>query len=330
MRRSRNAIKSFFETGDTPSREDFADFIDSVFFHNEDTLTASKISDLSEALTPYALKDEIRLKPGLSFAVADLSARDAIPSYLRAWDQEIRVVSEGKSFRLTEGKASGDLADNGNWSALPAEFTDTQVSRLLAGVYINATASISRNRAVIEKGLTADTNINVSWNVSAGDDNITEVTVAGIDGTPGNSGNRTVGLRDSWTFTLRAKRTASDGTPKGDLVKSAGVSAVVPVFYGVSAESTYPEADPYGTGFTKLVQTGRTVPRQSFSPNNQYVWFISTRSGMTVYDENNLAQSGFTETEIDLRLPDGTTEKAYAYVSKTPKTVTGFGYDLRL
>ncbi|BDD13151.1 hypothetical protein FUAX_55830 (plasmid) [Fulvitalea axinellae] len=208
-----------------------------------------------------------------------------------------------------------------------SSFSPEQEARLKEFIYQNATASLSLNKTSFEFGTEAQTVITLTWATNPKDDKITAVTVTDVSN-PAQSGSADVGIRETTSFTLRVKRTKSDGSAVGDIIITRTAYGYVPVFYGVSSENTYADIDPYGAGFTKLVQASRKISQKSFSPTDQYVWFISTDGNLSVYDQSGFKQGDFTKTQIQLTLPDGQKTTAFTYVSDDKKTLSNFGYKL--
>lgn len=205
-------------------------------------------------------------------------------------------------------------------------------------LYKNSVSSISVAPAIGEKGVSVP--LTVTYNILSNDDQFTAATINnGIEsvlefvdnGVQNVSGGSWL---SSLVFVLGMKYSRRNN-PIEEL-KTAGYTAVIPQWSGISALADFTSYAGISAALTKYVQSSPTISRQ-FSPAGQYLWFISTKNNALIHDGNNFTQtignwndgvSEFYKKQISLALNDGTLADVYLYRTRNLKTFGNLTYKI--
>lgn len=229
----------------------------------------------------------------------------------------------------------------GNWKRILTtdDFSTLQVNQLQALVFESGSVTLFDSPGSFEKGVASSTTFtysateNNSVFVSAEYGPVGSQADVTSDGPSGGTETITNATNNvSRKYTVTFSHNGIEGTP---ISKTSTFTAIKPQFFGVSTEETFNNASysTLTTELTKIVQTSGRIPsstgQESFSPTDQFVFFISNTSGLVVKDSNGFPQTDFTETEISIKLANGTIQTGmFQYRTDTIKTLTNFGYEL--
>lgn len=231
----------------------------------------------------------------------------------------------------------------GNWKRILTtdDFSTLQVTQLQSLVFESGSATLSNSGGSFEKGVASSTTFtysateNNSVFVSAEYGPIGSQADVTSDGPSGGTETVTNATNNvSRKYTVTFSHNGINGTP---INKTSTFTAIKPQFFGVSTEETFNNASysTLTTELTKIVQTSGRIPsstgQESFTPNDEFIFFISNTSGLTIKDSNGFPQTDFTETEISIKLADGSTQTGmFQYRSDTIKNVGGDPFGLEL
>lgn len=229
----------------------------------------------------------------------------------------------------------------GSWKRLLTtdDLSDVQIIQLQNLVFVSGSATLSDSPNSFEKGVSTD--VTFTYSATANDsvfvsaeygpsNNLVDVTSDGLSGGTELVENNTNSVSRQYKVIF-----SHNGVEGSAITKNQTFLAIKPQFFGVSTEETFNNAS-YSTltsELTKVVQTSGQIPsstgQELFSPTDQFVFFISNTSGLVVKDSNGFPQTDFTETEISIKLANGTTQTGmFQYRTNTIKTLTNFGYEL--
>lgn len=216
-----------------------------------------------------------------------------------------RLKTEGKVIKsINEADGTITLDDDSIYQVFN-QFTEATADKLKALVYVPATATLSVDKPLFEKGVF--TAFKFNWNVIPNEDIITEVL---FDGSPvANSSNQT--FTSSKTFSKQLRVTLES---EETIIRSVTATEVVPQYIGLTSNDE-PDYSYYGlSNFTKKLQTNN---RHTYNGQitNQYLFFITRSSGLTAKDNKTgfSLKTGawgdvtqfFWKKEIMIKLADG-------------------------
>lgn len=209
---------------------------------------------------------------------------------------------------------------------------------LMALLYKNSVSSISVAPAIGEKGVSVP--LTVTYNILSNDDLFTAATINnGIESVlefvDNGVQNVSGGSRLSSLVFVLGMKYSRRNNPIEEL-KTAGYTAVIPQWSGISALADFTTYAGISAALTKYVQSSQTISRQ-FSPAGQYLWFVSTKNNALIQDGNNFTQtvgnwndgvSEFYKKQISLALNDGTLADVYLYRTRNLKTFGNLTYKI--
>ena len=209
----------------------------------DDRLSVDLLTDLTsttELPLPY---------PGIIVAVADENYD------LYRWNGLDRTQS-ANWILVGSGTGGGSLPNGGTadqllvkqstddgdatWEDVAAvDFSSTHVSRLIALVYEDGTASLSRTPSVFEKNLTAGTNITFTYSSVTNDDTIQSATWDGNDVTSAPNGNETfTGVKTTLSKSYNVTFLNSDGVTTRNDNNAQTATALDPQWKGSATSTT--------------------------------------------------------------------------------------------
>lgn len=217
--------------------------------------------------------------------------------------------------------------------------TDAQIAWIRSQMYQNLSASFSISPTQGERGVAIP--ITVNYNIASNDDVITAASInQGIGSVLANvnAGAKSVSggsktANTTYTLTLNFTR---NGVPQTQTT-NATYNSRVPQWAGWSSAtdfSTYAELEAE-VNLQKYIQSNSAITK-SFSPDGEYIWFITTNATGQILDGNNFVQtvgtwgdgvSEFYRKSLSLTLADGSTSATvYLYRSRNVKTLSNFTY----
>ena len=289
-------------------------------------LTNAQVSKVDPALQSFTETDPV-------FAAS--AAHEITSEDINNWDGKISTIAHNSTTSLN----SGDYQ----------HLTASQLSRVLAGIYLNNISSISVTTPTSptlgfgERGLS--TNVKLTYNINPRDDVFTSALL-------NNTGSQLVTTEVSTEINLGNKVVSETNTmylsftrntiPTTDNTKSATYNAYVPQWCGASVETDFAtyaliETERTAGRFTKSIQSSASI-LNTVTPISKYIWFISNKTGAIIKDEVSGAPyivgawddgvSEFYYKKITaLLLADGTTTSdLYFYRSRQLKTLPSTQY----
>jgi hypothetical protein len=232
----------------------------------------------------------------------------------------------------------------GNWKKVITsnEFSDTQVSQLQALVYVSGSVSLTKSTSTFEKGVETDLTFTYSATennavfVSATygpSDDQQNVTSDGISG-----GSETLSAQTNSVTRVYKVIFTNNGVSGEQSSGNITSTAYIPQYWGVSNSESFDDSTYSNlttSGLTRIVQNSGKLPYSSntfysMNPNDEYIYFISKTSGLSVKDDNGFNHdNGFTETTVSVNLANGSPQTMYQYRSIDKKTFeTAIGYEL--
>ena len=289
----------------------------------DDRLSVDLLTDLTSATElplPY---------PGMIVAVADENYD------LYRWNGLDRTQSSNWIL-VGSGSGGGSLPDGGTadqllvkqsstdgdaqWEDVPAvDFSSTHVSRLIALVYEDGTASLSRTPSTFEKNLTSGTDITFTYSSTLNDDTIQSATWDGNDVTLSPNGSETfTAVKTTLSKAYNVTFLNSDGVTTRNDNNSKTSVAIDPQWSGSSLTSGGFNGSTYAqlnAALDKFVTSGTN--RTITVPAGEYGILLSKKSGggfTSTATNLPLASSAFTETQVTVQYEDGTSLTLNQYV----------------
>jgi len=206
------------------------------------------------------------------------------------------------------------------WDDVAAvDFSSTHVSRLIALVYEDGTASLSRTPSTFEKNLTSGTDITFTYSSVTNDDTIQSATWDGNDVTSTPNGNETfTGVKTTLSKSYNVTFLNSDGVTTRNDNNAQTATALDPQWKGSATSTTGFDGSTYSnlnTNLTKFVQSG--FGTSITVPAGEYGIFISKNAGRDVVEQGTgfaLASSAYSENTITVEYEDGTSLQLTQYI----------------
>ena len=288
----------------------------------DDRLSVDSLTDLyssTELPLPY---------PGMIVAVADENYD------LYRWNGQDRTLSTNWIL-VGSGSSGGSLPTGGTgdqllvkqsatdgdavWEDVAAvDFSSTHVSRLIALVYENGTATLSHTPSTFEKNLIAGTNVTFTFSSTINDDTIQSATWDGNDVTSTPNGSETFTTKTTLSKAYNVTFLNSDGVTTRNDNNSQTATALDPQWKGSAATSTGFDGSTYSnlnTNLTKIVQSGSGT--SITVPAGEYGIFLSKNSGRSITEQGTgfaIAPTAYSESSIDVEYEDGTTLSLTQYI----------------
>lgn len=206
-------------------------------------------------------------------------------------------------------------------------FTETQEERLKELVYEIGTATLSRNKTNLEKGVLSS--VIFSWNINLNDDTLQSASFDGVDVSNNLLGNQSFNLKNTTSKTLNVVFSRNGGSITVNSTTTSNF--YVPQYRGKigidEPDNTYSGL----SGYPKTISSSTNLSLE-VTLNNEHLFFICNSSSKTVRD--NL--TGFTlslgdwnsttafmiKKSFTIILSDGTTENVTLYRTREKKTQT--------
>ena len=204
----------------------------------------------------------------------------------------------------------------------PTQFTEVQADKILNLIFVNAVLSLSVTPTTFEKN--KQTTATWTYTITLNDNTLSSITFDGVNLDLNLSGNQSFNI-----FGTTSKQIDTVYVENSTDSKTATSTALEPQYYGVSDQENFNGSTYLNlTNLTKTVQSSPSIS-QTISPNNQYVYFLSTKSNAVIRDGNGFNNTAdFEITLISVEYADGGNQTLYQYRSKNTKTLTNFTYNI--
>lgn len=307
-------LKTFFQTYDKPTEEEFADLIDTLS-------TTIRIVTYNIA--------------GSNSVWADVNATTQI-----IYDQKtLLVIYHAGVTYIFDGVlgtygVGGISTNQSNYVKLvESQFTTDQVNAILNLIAVDVDVETNLDVDIFEAGV--ETVANYLASITYGDATINSIK---LNGTPYsvNPGGYSTVPNSSKIYYTKIYNLVIDYTLNGTVKQyndTLTATSYIPQFYGLSPTTDYDGAPTISIPISKYVGDGNSLSIDNVY-NNMYIWFILSDTNSYVYDQNsNRFRQGswgddtfIIKKDGKIQLENGDLADVTFYRSKTPIDSNGIQF----
>tara|TARA_B100002019_G_scaffold291164_1_gene310569 strand:- start:2115 stop:3089 length:975 start_codon:yes stop_codon:yes gene_type:complete len=203
------------------------------------------------------------------------------------------------------------------------QLTDDQLDSLLSLIFDNATISLVVSPSTFQRN--NPTAVSFTFSVNLGDEILNSATFNSVDVTSSPNGSQSFLVTDSIskTYSTTYNSGASDSITKTS-------TAIDPQYFGISEHESMDNLSYANVNaFLNIIVQSSDSISQTVSPNNQFVYFLSTNSNATITDGNGFNNTAdFIKTTITVGYANGSSQTLFQYRTRSTKTLTNFTYNI--